>query len=442
MADPDTLKVSIGGYEMKSRIFLVFLMIQLAAAVAFAGIHVAKSTMATPDNTHAQDNPQTALNTRTGQTFVVWQRSENSFAPNATIIGRIVNAQGSAISAELNLGVAGISEYGGGLSVAYNPLLNEYMVAYDAEGTILLRRVAATGKPAGKAINITTDSLSASSNNFRPRIIFNPTTHGYTVIWTREPGNSTLVGASVTSAGKVNGPVFVIRTSCCGTWTLDLDYLPLRNKVLAVFYEHTDTPNALLVDYYLATLDPNLSSVAITKINTKPDVRDNEKLGSTEASLAVLPDSSALVFYSDQAGVKGRKISSDGKVIGAPFVAFRAPQNKTILSEPSAVFSTTSKGSQGILVATEDNVPTGSANTWAQVLSPTGLPVGAPILVNSTTSTTTARDGQISVLPVAPGVSGFQFQFYQTVSPLGHTSVNLVAPLSTEIVKFKLSLQP
>jgi len=158
------------------------------------------------------------------------------------------------------------------------------------------------------------------------------------------------------------------------------------------------------------------------------------------ASLALLPDSSAIVFFSDVSSVKGRKITPDGKLNGKPFVAFEAPENKTLLLEPSAVFSSTSNGTRGLLVATEDNDPEGSANTWAQMLDSTGKSTGAPILLNSTSEKETTRAGQISVLPVGVTSKSYQFQFYETAGPTGHFRIDQVAPAGTEILKFKISL--
>lgn len=421
---------------MKHKLFFMFLIFELAAAVAFAGLHVSGSTFASPEVNSAQDFPQTALNTRTGQTLVVWPRSQSGVAWDRTILGRIVDANGTTISGELKLAEGVI----GKASVTYNPLLNEFLIGYDDEGRILLRRVAASGKPSGKAINITTDPISANSTNYSPKVAFNPSTEGYTVIWTREDGvsGSVVVALSVTKTGKVNGSVLEIQAACCGSWALDLKSLPSGNKMLAVFYEYYDNGSALIVTYYLATLDPNLNSVQVARINTRQAVRENDKLDWAEASLAVLPDSSAMVFYSDEVGTKGRSINPDGKVIGKVFVAFRAPKNTTRLAEPSAVFSTTSNGTRGILVATDH--PTVGAKTWAQVLDSTGKSIGAPILVNSTLDTETTRAGQMSALPVAPGNKNFQFQFYQTVGPRGHFLNSQVAPTNTEILKFKLSL--
>lgn len=153
------------------------------------------------------------------------------------------------------------------------------------------------------------------------------------------------------------------------------------------------------------------------------------------ASLAVLPDSSAMVFFSDSTNVKGRKINPDGKLNGKPFVAFAAPENKTQLLDPSAVFSTTSKGTRGILIAAEDNDPPGVATTWAQVLDSNGVQIGAPALVSATAENETTRAAQIAVLPVKPTNKSYQFQFYQTVAPLD--TYNFA---KSEILKFKLSL--
>jgi hypothetical protein len=419
---------------MKRKFFLLLLIFQLAAAFAFADLRVGKSTFASSEISSAQDSPKTALNTRAGQTLVVWQRSITG-GWDREILGRIVNAKGKTISKELKLAAGNTLS---NPSVTYNPLLNEFLIAYDGDGSIFLRRVAANGKPSGKSIKITTDPISANASNYSPKVAFNPATQGYTVIWIRDDGASAIVvGLSVTKTGKVDGSVLEIHS---GRLTLDLVCLPSGNKVLAVFYEVWDNGSALVANYYLATLDPFLKSVHVSKLNTKPVGRENEKVDWPETSLAVLPDSSAIAFYSDNAGVKGRKISSDGTLKGKPFLAFRPPENKTRLGEPSAVFSTTSNGTRGILVATEDHYPAGGVTSWAQVLDSTAQAIGAPILVNSTSETETTRAGQISVLPVGPGIKTFKFQFYQTVGRLGHFSSDQVAPLNTEILKFKFSL--
>jgi hypothetical protein len=420
------------GYKLKRKLFFMFLVFQLAAAFTFAGVHVSESTFASPDAISAQNNPQTALNTHTGQTLVVWQRSQVGSSWDTTILGRIVNAKGKTTSGELKLATGVVSGYLGNPSVTYNPLLNEFLIAYDATGGgISVRRIAANGKPSGKAVNITTDPISANASNYSPKVTFNPTTQGYTVIWIRDNGETAIVVAlSVTKTGKPNGAVLEIRPGYF--FTLDLASLPSGNKVLALFYEGNN--------YYLAILDPYLKSAQVAKVNTTPAIRKTETFWWA-ASLAVLPDSSAIVFYADESGVKGRKINPDGKLNGKPFVAFRAPESSTRLLNPSAIFSTTSKGTRGILVATRDDDPSGGATSFAQVLDSTGASIGAPILVNSTSETETTLAGQISVLPVKPGSNVFLFQLYQTVGQKNHGwSTGQVAPLNTEILKFKLSL--
>jgi hypothetical protein len=417
---------------MKRKFFFMFLVLQLAITFAFAGVHVSESTFASPDAISAQNNPQTALNTLTGQTLVVWQKSQVFSSGGTTVLGRIVNTKGKAISGEIKLATGAVSGYGGSPSVTYNPLRNEFLVAFDSDGGgISVRRVAANGNPSGKAVNITTDPVSSNASNYSPKVTFNPTTKGYTVIWIRDDGvSATVVGLSVTETGKANGSVLEIGPGYF--FTLDLASLPSGKKVLALFYEGDN--------YYLATLDPYLKSAQVAKLNTKPAIRKTETFWWA-ASLAVLPDSSAIVFYADESSVKGRKINSDGKLNGKPFVAFQAPEGSTRLLSPSAVFSTTSKGTRGILVASRDDDPSGAATTWAQVLDSNGTSIGAPLIVNSTPDTETTLAGQISVLPVKPGSNVFRFQLYQTVGQKNHGwSSDQVAPLGTEILKFKFSL--
>ena len=429
---------------MKRKIYLILVCQLLAVWVSAQSIKAQKSTFIPNETNVLNTQLAAALNTKTGQTLVVWQRLTTT---ESVIQGRLVNAQGAPVGGVFPLSTAVGAAHP---SAAYNPVRNEFMVAYDdntnvslRKSSVILRRLNAQGKPVAAEAKISTDTVSVDMANFFAKITFNPNTNAYTVVWLREisesaqadDGTDGMVGALVTSAGALGGPVALIqKTTIEGNrlWqpiTLDLGYDPANGKLIVVFVQVISGTNASQANYSLATLDPALNGISasnIVKINNAPLQLTSGFVWG--ADLALFRDRPGFVFYTDSGNVKRRKIDLQGKLSGPGMVAFKPPKNNTKLVYPSVAFETNAKGTRGILIATQDAFrETGEASIWAQQLDLNCLPVGAPVRVDLTSVTNTALSSLLTPLPIKLTDSLFRFAAYYTLAefkPPGQTFQN------------------
>jgi hypothetical protein len=348
---------------------------------------------------------QSALNTRTGQSLVVWQQG----APEEGLIfGRVIDPQGKSISPPIPLSTG--QGYAGWPSVAYNPASDEFVVAYFSG----MRRIDSTGRPAGEVVNV-----NCPGGN--PRVVFNPKSGGYTLVCHAGGG---VVGYLLTQTLTASGPFPILAGDAdIETWADDIAYQSSGNKLLVVINKiyrgNLDTRSDDTVDYLLATLDPSLNNIKksnFVKINRAhvpfADRTPDGWWAPWAARIAFLPDQTAEIYYTDISNVKGRKINIKGKLSGPSFVAFESPKNKTTLSVPSAAFSTNSKGTRGLLIAVQDDVNQLGASAWAQVLDDHGKPAGVPVQVNLALPGSETVQGVIAALPGKQADTVFRFNWY------------------------------
>ena len=210
-----------------------------------------------------------------------------------------------------------------------------------------------------------------------------------------------------------------------------MQWLASGKKLLVVFQQRFNDQES---DDWLAVLDPLLQKPAkLSKINTSPiTLITGQPAGSGDASLGILPDNTACVFYADHEMVRGRTINRKGKFTSAPFPAFSGSIN-TLLHVPKVAFSTTSEGTVGLLIAYEQVlfgvVP---QNAWAQVIDDHGLPAGEPKIVD-TLLNSMAVGTVLFAVPRKPSDTVFQFIWMQ--SRAGYGGPN-------DILKLKLQVTP
>lgn len=417
---------------MKRKIFFIILC-QLAAFTLFAqSIRVQKSQLVPPETTVFHANQAAALNTKTGQTLVVWQRLTSS---TSNIMGRIVNVQGNPVGDAFQLNTTAAVAHP---DVIYNPARNEFMVGYDDNpntqlrvSNVILRRLNAQGRPAGDEFKVNTDAVSTTMANFFPKLAFNPNTNGYAVVWLREivnggqstAGNNGMVGELISSSGAPSGTVAILFKTVqegnrlWGPITMDVRFSPANKKLLVALVQVLSGTNGTQGNYSFGTLDPGLNGITdanFAKINNAPlQLTQGFTWG---AKMALFNDVPGFVFFADSGNIKRRKIDLQGKLSGAQAVAFKAPKNNTRMVYPSVAFETNAKGTRGVLLATQDAFrESGQATIWAQVLNSDGLPIGAPLKVDTTSATDTAISGIVTPMTGKPKDTLFRFTSFYTL---------------------------
>ena len=380
-----------------------------------------------------------ALNTTTGETLVIWQEQYND------VKGVIISPTGRVKTKPfyISSSAEGLTS---GSTVAYNPVTKEFLVVYSLfqGGSILATRLDSQGKAVGKEFTVI--PVSSSHANAFPHVIYDLQTNGYVLVWERTEG---IAAALLDQSGKLTGSILIVKKNPGSNGyyddqrtfdgrIFDVEWLQPANKVLVVFQQRfTDQPPPPTgigapggqADDWLATLSPKLKPFSITKINKTPISLN--AWGNWLASLSILQDGSAIVFYADDQSVKRRKIDQRGKLTGPPSQAFSGTTNQP-LHNPTAEFSTTSKGTVGLLMAYEI-VPHGlaTAYVWAQTLDPQGRPAGAAKAVDRVIAAQ-ATTSVLIALPRKPSDTLFPFLWFQ--------ARNNPAPPS--MVKLKLQVVP
>lgn len=451
---------------MKTVFKLSILFILALCAYLQAGSPVVKVTN---QSTFSRSNswfptfPHGAFNTDTGETLVVWEDGAVNNDPSwdngegIALYGRLINAQGKSTSKKIYVG----GDVEQQPDVAYNPVTREYLVVFDRQCCIANRPYPNDSIHAlrldlhliaiGKEFEIIPATKTDRMTN--PQVIFNPETQGYSLIWedwdrSESVGtqNSGIHVIQLDQSGKITGNRVSIAknpgksgfydNSCCGR-VLDVAMLLSAKRLLVVFRQRSSGDQ---VEYWLARIDPKLNKVGAQKFaHYSVDPQGGPNYRSRGASLAVLADGSALVFYADDDGVKKRTISPKGELSRNDSFAFAAPLDTESLFDPTVGFSTTANGTTGLLIATQrEYVDTAegeqSGIAWAQVLDSKGLPVGKPTEVNQAPLDTVTHFGSLLMaLPRGQSNTRFEFVWLQT---LGSSKVQ------STILKLNLDVQP
>jgi hypothetical protein len=394
-----------GATTMKSlfKFFPVFLFFVLGSFLQASDVQVTKKSYLERKVGSGAILCSSAINTATGETLVVWQG-------NATN-GTILDPQGRRTKKEFKIPNSNPNREGSpfGCGVAYNPITQEFLVVYhlDVERSIHGIRVDSQARIIGKEFTVV--GQTSTNPDREPHVVFNPQTNGYTLVWDKWEG---IAAANLDQSGKLSGSIVIVKKNPGKNGyfderptfrILDAKFLSSGSKLLVVFTQRIDQIKG---DIWLAALDPMLAHVPtsnLVKLNKKHiDLGWNGFEGSDPvvyfgwiyqgASLAMLQDGSAMVFYADGYwnGVKRRKIDQQGRLSGVAHPAFSAPIAKAHLSQPLVAFSTTANGTVGLLIAKQDNPPKDRSNlpqagdpnfAWAQALDSKGRPIGDPVAV-------------------------------------------------------------
>jgi len=385
-----------------------------------------------------------ALNTDTGNTLVIWR--EDYIGVVGQLISRTGRFQGKPFVIAKSSGKDDNFCCVWGSSITYNPITAEYFVAYSwfDTGSILGVRLDSNAKVIGKEITLV--AASSSPFNAYPRVIFNPKTNGYVLIWDRTEG---IVAALLDSSGKMNSPIVIVKKNPGSNgfyddfqtnnssntdkhdpfnWRIfDVEWLGAAKKLLILFQQRFSADEA---DLWLAKLDPLLKRrPKVSKVSTTPIDLKASAWGYWRGSLASLPDGTACVFYADQEKVKERTISSRGKLSSPPFAAFSGVIDEP-LYDPAVTFSSTSSGTIGLLVAYVI-IPFGVSgqNSWAQVLDEHGLAIGEAKIIDTLVSAQPITSA-LMALPRKPSDTQFEFVWLQS----------RVDPAPPKLLKLKLQV--
>ena len=404
---------------MKRAICLLLFALIASIALADASFQVTSSTVTKKVNGRFNSTPAMALNTKTGNTLVIWERRQGSAH---SILAKLLNDQGKRASAVFTLvNSQNISHP----ALAYNPDRNEFLLTFDNnpdltldQTNIFALRLNAKGKAIGTASILTTDSVSSTMANFLPLVVYNHKTSRYVAAWIREvtpqigPGTDGLVAAQIdpVTVKTVGDPVLLRLTtveqlgssiSLLIPIPLDVEVQPTTGKVMVGFIQKISGTNGENANYFAGGVAPDLSNgnnFPFTQVNGSPVNVTNSFVWSIRFAFA--SNGRGLVVFVDSTKLRLRKISGGGSITGPARSAFKRPKQNTRFFFPNIVFTTGSHGTRAFLIAVQNPFDEGGETTiWSQVLDGSGQRLGRPVKIQETNTTTAVHETAISVLP-------------------------------------------
>lgn len=444
-------------FHMKRHVVLVGILLLFTASLSIAQVALVRKSIIRPEQAHRLINPWTgeyAQNTHTGETLIMWYEYESNptcqlcAKVNTTLVARIVDGQGKTVGKEFTIAAKPQEDkdvfnccYNN--KVAYNPVTDEYLVNHSEghpdsiEYKILTQRLTADGKLKGPQVNLTGQFPSRAPFDNKPIILkFNPWTHGYLQFSQRhaEPADTTTVGFydPITAKGTAAGPP--VQTN----WWVPDDYtfLPSGRLLMSTTWDVDGG-----VNYLITTADPS-----------NPNEMQNQNPATWAFLGRFIPPSQAggpilespspdspVVYFSDDTNVKGQRMKADGKLDGASFSALNPPANNSRLLVSTVAFSTTSRGTVGLLIALDDDgFPNGTVSVWAQALDKNGKPVGSSKKLFSTATRERYEANKVFALPGNPGDTVARFVWYGLKID---TSTNKALGSNSVVQKFDLSVR-
>jgi hypothetical protein len=429
---------SISNHNFRRRFMKRFLMLLavlvFCAAAEAQPVQAQKSTFIAKEASTFHANQIVATNTRTGVSLVVWERVANS---GRLIMGRLINAKG--IPASPRFTIVDVTA-GSHPTVVYNPTRNEFLLAFDdnpnlqlSRSDIYVIRLSAQGRPiSGTTTKVSTDTISSTMSNFSAKLVFNPQTSSYVLLWLREivnsdqadDGNNGLVGVQLTGGGALNGSAVLLQNTVIednrllGPIAQDTTFHPGNNKLLISTVQIKTGTSGRNANYFLGTLNADLSGVSTSSFAQVNSAAVDLSGGFAWGSRIAFPtNTSGLLFFVDTSNIRKRKIDAAGKLTGAVITALKPPKNNTRLFYPSVAFNTVNSVRRGILLAVEGPFnESGAATLWAQTLDGNGAAIGAPVKVDTTGTADTAITSALVGLPAVPNMTGFRFSGFYTLA--------------------------
>lgn len=407
---------------MKKYFLLISLLLLLASNARATKITVQKTAFTPSGANFGILDTKAALNTQTGESLVIWTHLMRG--EPAPIRGRILGPGGVAKTKEFSIVQDPNAFFA---SVAYNPITNEYLVAYDnnpggsrGQSDILVVRLDAKGKILGPAEKISNDPSIASLASQFPAALYNPKTGGYMVIWfvhgVGGVPDEIQAAASLNKEGKLIGRMQSILTQKTQRFIrMAAAFPPTGNKLLVIYaLRLTDSSG----DLWLSVVDPELKSVnpnptELIKFSASPISVVDRYFLSLTSTIVFMSERSGVIYYPDNNGLRGQPISADGKLNGGSFTAFKSPAETISLRFPAAEFTHTPKGIRGVLIAHELD---DSVSIWAQALDEFGKPSDPAIEVATLAPAEKAVSSDMIALIKKPESSSFPFVYFGSIT--------------------------
>ena len=320
-------------------------------------------------------------------------------------------------------------------AVTYNANKNEFLISYDdnpdlrqVHTDVYVRKLGPTGRPVAAATKVTGDAVSTAMANFLSKVTVNPRNGNYGIVWLREvltqdqlaQKNNGLVGTVLTGTGNVPGAIGVIAPTVFDNalsnpylWPIPLDilYHPTNGKVIVGFVQVVPGSSANQANYTLGTLEGNFANIVpanFGKVN--PKVLTLSGQFSWGLKLSFFTNGTGMIYFVDTANMKRRKLNNLGKLAGAAAVAFKPPKNNSKLFFPSLAFVNGPSGVRGCCWLSKVRSARPEPPCFGDNFSlRSGLPLGAPVRIETTLATETALATTLVGIPQPATSATYKF---------------------------------
>ena len=397
---------------MKFKHFLSLLVIISIGSTAFA-ISVDRIVIVPRGPDLYVRNITTALNTKTGETLVVWETHPGGPWPqngeNHEIWGQLLQPDGKPIGSQFR--IISSSSNPRRPHVIYNPDTDQFVLVYSKWKPAVFEEVYAirlkpTGRRKGKPVLVSHPHNPAYKIfNGASVVFYDSENKSILILFERyeegppDPSDSKgIYGAILDSNLKFRKqPIFVQSTESgpglfYGPFTTDIKLHEPTGKLL--LGQTLMVPVTFQSECLLTQLDPTLSA-PVTVLSL-----DSELQGSwCGVRLMQVPNGKIISLFSRDDGTKKRKIDSAGAPTGSEKKFFAEPLRSTSIGFTGPAFASSDSSKEfAVLGFIGSEIET--AEFWLQRANAKGTSVGSPILIES--GVDSRHGGIITALPSVP----------------------------------------
>jgi len=302
----------------KPAITVVPVLVVLLAGISTPGTAIA-AAFAVSQADSVQGSPALAANVEGNRFLVVWA-DDRSKQSGLDIYGRVLGADGTALSPDIPLENAGRGQ--AFPAVASDPTSGRFLVVWTdwrnaptVESDIYGRFVRSDGRPAGAAFPIAEQRVSQKF----PAIAFDPGNRRYLVVWVdrRHDSHDTLYGRFLAADGGLVGPDFRVADSLGDQRRPSVAFDANRRRFVVLWWDAHDS--AIYARFVADSLDVGAPTITVADRN---DPRPTANLG-----VAAAPEEGRFFAVwtrqaeSERHSLDGYGLLIDGalgKAIGAP----------------------------------------------------------------------------------------------------------------------------
>jgi hypothetical protein len=365
---------------MKVWIFSVSILFWVVSHGSAATVEKIRLTNRTPGT--FSHSPQAILNTKTGQTLVVWEQHHGG-PTGHSVWGRRINGDGSP------LGPPFVIVNGPNVrrpDITYNVALNQFLLVYENDVkrnnrfVVLALRLSAAGRRVGRPVPV---SDPADANlpiaNLSAHVIFDARTITYIVFWMRTALNSSALSKEGLYASVLNPNLSLSKArtrlhglprsgdNIRGPYLTDVQVHPVTGKILLSGYVLQFTP-MFNWQYFVSSVNLTLQNPAIRLLN----LQAAPSSGAAPGVMLALQRGQSFAVFVEGTGLKQKKLNAQGRPVGAVTTFFNPPLQMTKVEFPEVQAG----ASESFVVAVEVNIP--AEKIWMQLYNSAGFSVGSP----------------------------------------------------------------